>query len=66
MTKYDTKLGHCNDFKVANKKLWDFHLISKLTDWNLKLLESEDVWLLYMVLDLFCRFIIFITNKCSR
>ena len=44
MTKYDTKFGHCNDFKVANKKLWDFHLISKLTDWNLKLLESEDVW----------------------
>ena len=44
--KCATNFGHCNNFKVVNKKLWGLHLISKLTEFNLKVLPSEDVYLL--------------------
>ena len=46
LIKCDTYLVYCNNFKVADKKLCDVHLISKLTDWNPKILQSENVYLL--------------------
>ena len=45
MIKCDTNFDHGSNFKVANKKFWDLDLISKLNDWNLKILKSEDVYL---------------------
>ena len=42
MIRCDTNFGYSNNFKDANEKL---HLILKLTDWNLKILQSEDICL---------------------
>ena len=46
LIKCDTNFGHGNNLKVTNKNLWDLHLILRLTDWNLKKLQSENVYLL--------------------
>ena len=44
--KCDTNFGNGNNLKVANKNLWDLPLNLKLTDWNPKKLQSENVYLL--------------------
>ena len=44
--KCDTNFGHGNNLKAANKNLWDLSLILKLTNWNSKKLQSENVYLL--------------------
>ena len=46
MIKCDTIFGHGNNLKVANKNLWDLPLILKLTDWNPKKFQGENVYLL--------------------
>ena len=46
LTKCDTNFGPGNNLKVGKKILWDFHFILKLTDWNPKKLQSENVYLL--------------------
>ena len=46
LIKCDTNFGHGNNLKVANKILWDLHLILKLTGWNPKKLQSENVYVL--------------------
>ena len=44
--KCDTNFGHDINLKVANKNLWDLSLNLKLTNWNPKKLQSENVYLL--------------------
>ena len=44
--KCHTNFGHGNNFKVANKSIWNLSLILKLTDWNPKKMQSENVYLL--------------------
>ena len=45
LIKCDKNFGDYNIFKVANKNLWDLYLISKLIDWNPKILQSENDFL---------------------
>ena len=42
----DTSFCHDNNLKVANENLCDLPLNLKLTDWNPKKLQSENVYLL--------------------
>ena len=46
VVKCGTNFGHGNKLKVVNKNLWDLPLNLKLTDWNPKKLQSENVYLL--------------------
>ena len=46
MIKCNINFGHGNNFKVANKNIWKLSLILKLTDWDPKKMQSENVYLL--------------------
>ena len=46
VVKCDTNFDHGNKLKVANKKLWDLPSNLKLTYWNPKKLQSENIYLL--------------------
>ena len=46
VVKCDTHFCHDNNLKLANKNLCELPLNLKLTDWNPKKLQSENVYLL--------------------